>query len=155
MRSILRPPTRSLLAAAALLSALAFSTAVVSGQVPNGPEPASAPTLALNPDAIAITLTHEFEFSRSPTSFDRAVKNIQDQMDTRRDAELDKASTLGAIWRARFWNYLPKATGGTMNSPTEEDDDPFFTPSYLTLASRVLDRQLAESDARARVFFKR
>jgi hypothetical protein len=151
---ISRHPALALLAATGFLSPTVFSPATVRGQADTVPQTSSRPTLALNPERIVITLTNDFQIPRRPTSFDRAVKNIGDQIEARREAELDKATTLGAIWRARFWDYLPKACG-SMNSPTEEDDDPFFTPSYLTLSYRILDRQLAESDARARVFFGR
>ena len=149
---ISRPPALALLAATGLLSPIAFPPVTLNGQVDN--ETSSAQTLALNPERIAITITGDFEFSRRPTSFDRAVKEIGDQIERKREAELDKATTLGAFWRARFWDYLPKGSG-TMNSPTEKDDDPFFTPSYLTLSSYILDRKLAESDARARLLFGR
>ena len=149
-----RHPAVALLAATGLLSPTVFSPATLRGQEEDISQTSSGQTLTLNPERIVITITGNFEVPRTPTSFDRAVKDIGDQIERRREAELDKASTLGAIWRARFWDYLPKGSG-SMNSPTEEDDDPFFTPSYLTLSSRVLDRQLAESDARARVFFGR
>jgi hypothetical protein len=151
---ISRHPALALLAATSVLSPVVFPPATVSGQVNNDAPTSSAQTIALNPQQIAITITGNFELPRGPTSFDRAVKEIGDQIERRREAELDKASTLGAFWRARFWDYLPKGSG-SMNSPTEEDDDPFFTPSYLTLSYRVLDRQLAESEARSRVFFGR
>src|SRR4051794_30502006 len=110
----------------------------------------SAQSIALNPQQIVITITDNFELSRGPTSFERAVKEIQDQIERRREAELDKASTTGAFWRARFWDYLPKGSG-SMNSPVTDkgDDDPFFTPPHLTLSYRILDRQLAESEARS------
>jgi hypothetical protein len=154
VRWISRHPALAVFAATGLLSAVVFSPATTSAQVNDGPQNSSGQSLALNPERIVITITGNFEVPRTPTSFDRAVKDIGDQIERRREAELDKVSTLGAIWRARFWDYLPKGSG-SMNSPTEEDDDPFFTPSYLTLSSRILDRQLAESDARSRIFFGR
>ena len=151
---ISRHPALALLAASGLLSPVVFPPAALNGQVDN--QTSSAQTLALNPERIVITIRGDFELSKGPTSFDRAVKVIGDQIERRRDAELDKASTLGAFWGARFWDYLPKGSG-SMNSPIADkgDDDPFFTPSYLTLASRVLDRQLAESEARSRILFGR
>jgi hypothetical protein len=155
MRSIVRPAARALLAAMALLSPVSIPPATVDGQVSNGSDSSSSKTSILKLEPMVITITNEFSLSRTPTSFDRAVKNIQDQMDAKRESELDKASPLGAVWAARFWDYLPKATGGSMNSPTEEDDDPFIVPSYLLLQNRILDRLVAESDARARVFFGR
>jgi hypothetical protein len=151
---IFRHPALALLAATSLLSPVVFPPTTLIGQVNNGPETSSAQTLVLNPQQIVITITNDFELSRGPTSFERAVKEIKDQIERRREAELDKASTQGAFWRARFWDYLPKGSG-SLNSPVTDkgDDDPFFTPQYLTLSNRILDRQLAESEARTRLFF--
>jgi hypothetical protein len=148
---ISRHPALALLGATGLLW-LVFPPASLLGQVDN--ETSSAPTLVLNPQQIVITLTNEL--SRSPTSFDRAVEDIKDQIARRREAELDKSSQ-GAFWRARFWDYLPKSIESSLNSPVTDkgDDDPFFTPRYLTLSYRIVDRQLAESNARARLFFGR
>lgn len=44
-----------------------------------------------------------------------------------------------------------------MNSPMLDatEDDPFFTPEYLKLSGRILDREVAEADKRAQVFFVR
>ena len=150
MRLISRHRALALLAATGLLSPAVFSPATLRGQVDNTPQTSSGQTLALNPERITITLTNDFEFSRNPTSFDRAVKDIGDQIERRREVELDKATPLGAFWRARFWDYLPKSTGGSLNSPVAggDDDDPFITPFYLLPANRILDRKVAESDAR-------
>jgi hypothetical protein len=125
--------------------------------VNNGPETSSAQPSILNLEPFVITITNDFELSGRRTAFDRAVKNIQDQIEKSREAELDKATPLGAFWRARFWAYLPKSTGGSLNSPVAggDDDDPFITPSYLLLQNMILERQAAESDRRARLFFGR
>jgi hypothetical protein len=152
-----RYPALAVLALTGLLSPIGFPPACVNGQVTNGPEPAGAQTLVLNPQRIVITLTNDFQAPRSPTSFDRAVKNIGDQIEARRDAELDKATTVGALWRARFWNYLPKSTRASLNSPVTDGDgdDPFIVPFYLLPENRILDRKVAESDALARYLFGR
>ena len=156
MRCISRHPALAFLAVAGLLSPVAFPPPTLNGQESNSNQTSSAQTLALNPDRIAITLTHNFELPRRETSFDRAVRDIGDQIERRREVELDKATTLGAFWRARFWDYLPKSTGGTMNSPVAGDDeDPFIVPFYLLPANRILDRKVAESDALARHLFGR
>ena len=153
---ISRYPALAFLAATGLLSLVVFPPATLNAQENNRPQASSAQTIALNPEKIVITITNDFELPRSPTSFDRAVKEIQDQIERRREAELDKASTTGAFWRARFWDFLPKGSG-SLNSPVadKDDDDPFITPSYLMLPNMILDRQVAESDARSRVFFSK
>lgn len=148
-----RHPALALLAATGLLSPALIPPTTVSGQVNNDAETSSTQTLVLNPDRIVITITNKL--SSVPTSFDRAVKEIQEQIERRREAELDKAAT-GTFWQARFWAYLPHGSG-SLNSPITDkgDDDPFFTPQYLTLSYRLVDRELAESQARSRVFFAR
>ena len=149
---ILRRPALALLGATALLSPILFPPATLNGQVNNGPETSRPSILNLQPFVIAIT--SDFELSRGPTSFDRAVKHIQDQMDKRREVELDKATPLGAFWHARFWDYLPRSTGGSMNSPVAGDtEDPFIIPSYLLLQNMILEREAAKSDVRARDLF--
>jgi hypothetical protein len=154
---ISRHPALALLAATGLLSPIGFPPATVNGQVTAGPESISVQTLVLNPQRIVITLTNDFQAPRSPTSFDRAVKNIGDQIDARREAELDKVTTIGALWRARFWNYLPKSARASLNSPVTDGDadDPFIVPFYLLPENRILDRKVAESDALARYLFGR
>jgi hypothetical protein len=151
-----RHPALALLAAAALLSSVVFPPATLNGQVNSGSETSPAQTIALNPEKIVITITGDFQLPRRRTSFDRAVNEIQDQMDKRREADLEKASPQGAFWRARFWDYLPKGSG-SLNSPItdKDDDDPYFTPSYLMLSNIILDRQVAESEARAHLLFGR
>ena len=153
---VFRHPALALLAATGFLSSVVFAPATLNGQENNHPQASSPQAIALNPEKIVITITNDFELPRGPTSFDRAVKEIQDQIERRREAELDKASTTGAFWRARFWDFLPKGSG-SLNSPVadKDDDDPFITPSYLMLPNMILDRQVAESDARARLFFSR
>ena len=157
MWRVSRRPALALLAATGLLSPVVFPLATLHGQTNSGPEPSSVQTLVLNPQRIVITLRNDFQVARHQASFDRAVKEIGDQIERRREAELDKATTLGAFWRARFWDYLPKSTGGSMNSPVAggDDDDPFITPSYLLLQNMILERKVAESDRRARFFFAR
>lgn len=151
-----RHPALAALAATGLLSLIEFPPAILHAQVTTGPESTSPQTLVFNPQRIVITLSNDFQAPRS-TSFDRAVKNIGDQIDARREMELDKATTVGALWRARFWDYLPRSTGGSMNSPVTggDDEDPFIVPFYLLPANRILDRKVAESDALARHLFGR
>jgi hypothetical protein len=60
------------------------------------------------------------------------------------------------LWKASFLRFIPVKPGGhpaNMNSPVEKDDDPFFTPAYLTVIGRQLDRQVAASDKRAKFLF--
>src|ERR1043165_7627731 len=90
---ICRHPWLGLLAATGLLSPILFPSATVSGQVDEAPEPSPAQTLVLSPQRIVITLTSDFELPSSPPSLDRAAKIIGDQIERRREAELEKSST--------------------------------------------------------------
>jgi hypothetical protein len=147
----------ALWAAPALLSPVLFPPTTLNGQESNAPETSSPQVIVLNPQQIVITLGSDFGLPTRPTSIDRGVKIIEEQIEKKRAADLEKASTQGAFWGARFWDYLPKSTSGSLNSPVtgKDDDDPFTTPSYLMLATRILDRQLAESEARSRLFFSK
>lgn len=60
------------------------------------------------------------------------------------------------IWKASFLGFIPVRPRDhpvTMNSPVEKDDDPFFTPAYLTVVVQQLDREVAASDKAARGLF--
>src|SRR4051812_18380814 len=83
-----RHPALALLAATGLLSPVVFPPATLNGQVNDGPETSSAQTLILSPQRIVITLTNDIEFYRGPTSFDRAVKDIGDQIERKWEEDL-------------------------------------------------------------------
>jgi hypothetical protein len=54
--------------------------------------------------------------------------------------------------------FIPIVPGGypqAMASPVVTDDDPFFTPEYLKLSGRILDRELAASEKRSLLLFGR
>ena len=115
------------------------------------PSPASAlgETL-LHP--LSITLTGHLDVPSRPTSTELATKYIGDQIEQKRATEA-AAAQLPAFWSASFWKYLPKSSGGTLNSPTTRDDDPAVTPTYLMLTARLLEREADMSDKTAKLFF--
>jgi hypothetical protein len=156
VRWLSRHPALALLAATVFPTPVVFLPATVNGQETNVAETSSPKVIVLNPQQIVITLGNDFQLSRGPTWTDRAVKIIENQIEQKRAAELEKASSQGAFWGARFWDYLPKGSG-SLNSPVTDidEDDPFITPSYLMLANKSLDRQIAESEARSRLFFSK
>jgi hypothetical protein len=105
-------------------------------------------------DPAPITLTASFDRPATST-LDLATRFIGDQIDRKRNAEAAEAM-MDRLWKASFLRFIPIRQGGhpgTMNSPIEEDDDPFFTPAYLTVTVRQLDREVAASDRRARFLF--
>ena len=101
---------------------------------------------------LSITITGHLAPPPRSTAEQRAVQYLENQIEQKHAAEA-AAAQLPALWRAPFWKYLPKSTGGTMNSPVGSDDDPFFTPTYLTLSARLLEREAAASDKAAKLFF--
>jgi hypothetical protein len=114
------------------------------------PTPAS---LLLNPSSI--TLTDSFKRPTTPPTLELATRFIEDQIDKKRNAEAAEA-TIDRLWKASFLRFIPIRPGdhsGTMNSPVGTDDDPFFTPAYLGVVSRQLDREVAASDKRAKWLF--
>ena len=106
--------------------------------------------MLLHPESI--TITGQFTALPRPTSGELAVRYLVNQIEQKRAVDT-AASQLPAFWRASFWKYLPKSTGGTMNSPVGSEDDPFFTPIYLTLSARLLEREAEASDKTAKLFF--
>jgi len=114
------------------------------------PTPAS---LLLNPSSI--TLTDSFKRPTTLPTLELATRFIEDQIDKKRNAEAAEA-TIDRLWNASFLRFIPIKPGGhsgTMNSPVGTDDDPFFTPAYLGVVSRQLDREVAASDKRAKWLF--
>ena len=106
-------------------------------------------------DPAPITLTASFMRPTTSPTLELATRFIGDQIDKKRDAEAAEAM-MDRLWKASFLGFIPIKPGGhpgTMNSPVEKDDDPFFTPAYLTVVSRQLDREVAASDKRAKFLF--
>jgi len=101
---------------------------------------------------LSITITGHFAAPPGPTSTELAVRYIGNQIEQKRAAEAATAQ-LPAFWQASFWKYLPKSTGGTMNSPITRDDDPVVTPTYLMLSARLLEREAEASDKTAKLLF--
>jgi hypothetical protein len=111
-------------------------------------------TLLLDP--APITLTASFTKPTTPPTLELATRFIGDQIDQKRNAEAAGEAMIDRLWKASLLRFIPVKPGahpGTMNSPVETDDDPFFTPAYLTIIARQLDREVAASDKRARFLF--
>jgi hypothetical protein len=105
-------------------------------------------------DPAPITLTASFERPATST-LDLATRFIGDQIDRKRNAEAAEAM-MDRLWKASFLGFIPIKPGGhpeVMNSPVVKEDDPFFTPAYLTVTVRQFDREVAASDKRARFLF--
>jgi hypothetical protein len=112
-----------------------------------------AGTLLLDP--VPITLTASFTRPATPSTLELATRYIEDQIDRKRNAEAAEAM-IDRLWKASFLGFIPIRKGGppaTMNSPVVKEDDPFFTPAYLTVTVYQLDREIAASDKRARFLF--
>jgi hypothetical protein len=94
---------------------------------------------------VQLSLSGRFEPSLGPTSFDRAIKSVGEQIDAKPAADAARLQ-LSPIWDLKIWRYLPADPGHTLNSPVTSDDDPFFTPEYLKVSGRQLDYQLKKSE---------
>jgi len=105
------------------------------------PTPGTGETL-LHPEAI--TITGHLEAVLGPTVGQRAAKSIGGQIDAKRATEV--GSQLSFLWDLSIWRYLPADPGSTLNSPVGSQDDPFFTPTYLTVFGRQLEYQLKQSE---------
>jgi hypothetical protein len=137
-------------------AAVAFVTGIAQAQTNDGSAKPITGTLLLDP--APITLTASFTRPATPSTLELATRFIGDQIDKKRNAEAAEEAMIDRLWKASFLRFIPIKPGahsGTMNSPVEKDDDPFFTPAYLTVVSRQLDREVAASDKRARFLFGR
>jgi hypothetical protein len=117
-------------------------------------EPTPSPTVGetlLHP--LSITIGGHLDARSRATSEEVAVRYLGDQIEQKRAAEAATAQ-LPSFWRA-FWKYLPKITGGTMNSAIAGDDDPAVTPAYLMLSARLLEREADASDKTVKVLFSK
>lgn len=106
-------------------------------------------------DASSITITGDFESPSRTTAEQAAIRSISDQIDRKRDADAAEAA-IDLLWNASFLKFIPISLGDhpeAMMSPVVRDDDPFFTPEYLKLSGRLLDRELAASEKRSLSFF--
>jgi hypothetical protein len=134
-------------------AAVAFLAGIAQAQTDGHSAKPITGTLLLDP--APITLTASFARPTTPPTLELATRFIGDQIDKKRNAEAAEAM-IDRLWKASFLGLIPIKPGGypgTMNSPVEKDDDPFFTPAYLTVIARQLDREVAASDKRARFLF--
>jgi hypothetical protein len=134
-------------------AAIACVPGIAQAQTDDGSAKPITGTRLLDP--APITLTASFSRPTTPSTLELATRFIGDQIDKKRNAEAAEA-TMDRLWKASFLGFIPIKPGGhpgTMNSPVEKDDDPFFTPAYLTVVSRQLDREVAASDKRAKFLF--
>ncbi|MBA2586052.1 MAG: hypothetical protein H0U99_06160 [Chthoniobacterales bacterium] len=108
-------------------------------------------------DPASIRITDHFESPTTPTTLELAIRSVGEQVDKKRAAAAAQSSPLEFFWNASFWRYLPQGGGGSMNSPILDatEDDQFFTPEYLKLSGRILDRQMAASEKSAQLLFGR
>jgi hypothetical protein len=144
-----------------LVTAFAFAPCLCYAQAVDPGKEAEVGSVLLNPSSV--TITGHFETAPSPTTLERALRSLREQMDQKQAAEAAQ-SPLEPLWKSPLWKYLPSDPGGTLNSPVGSLpdnlartplhlDDPFCTAAYLTLTSRILDREVTRSDQSALWFF--
>jgi hypothetical protein len=116
------------------------------------PEPAAAGTL-LNPSSFTITghlQTPGHLFTR-----ELALRHIAEQIERKR-AEEAARSPLEPFWKASFWQsplwaFIPLPTRHLRIT----DDDPFFTPAYMTVTSRQDDYEMKRAEKAGLSLFER
>lgn len=118
---------------------IGFGLACAAAKTPAEEQPATAPQTELS-------LSGHFETSLGPTALDRGVQSIGEQIDAQRAAAKTHTSP---VWELAASRYLPVDPAHTLNSRVVQDDDPFFTPNYLTVTSRHLDHELKKSERAA------
>jgi len=125
-----------------LLAAGAFACGHASAQKP---APSASP--------VQLSLSQHFDASLGPTSVDRAIKAVGEQIDAKRADDAARFQS-SPIWDLKIWRYLPADPDHTLNSPVASDDDPFFTPEYLKVSVRQLDYQLKKSEEASHDFLR-
>lgn len=126
-----------------ILSAAAAFTCGHAGA--QKPAPSASP--------VQLSLGQDFDVSLGPTSVDRAIKFVGEQIDAKRAADAVRVQS-SPIWDLKIWRYLPADPDHTLNSPVASDDDPFFTPEYLKASVRQLDYQLKKSEEASHEFLR-
>jgi hypothetical protein len=107
----------------------------------------------LNPSSFTITghlHTPGHSFTR-----ELALRHIAEQIERKR-AEETARSPLEPFWKASFWQsplwaFIPLPT----RHPRITDDDPFFTPAYMTVTSRQDDYKMKRAEKAGQAIFER
>ncbi len=98
--------------------------------------------------SFALASANQFDAPRRPTTIDRAVRSIEQQIEEKRAAEADR-SLIHQFWEARFWSSPLMKLIPIPMGPQRLVEDPFVLPAYLTVSERQSDYQLRLSDKRA------
>ncbi len=99
-------------------------------------------------DPTPITLTGRFQAPAAPTTFERAMRYLENEIDLKRSAPEPKLS-VDSLWTGSFLRFIPvRPPGypGPMKPLREQDED-------LMLLTWHLDREVAIADKRAKWFF--
>jgi hypothetical protein len=142
------PVHRLILRTGLIFSLSACLTARAQDQAPG---PAQEVTL-LNPSSF--TITGHLETPGHTLTRELALRHIAEQIEKKR-AEDAARSPLEPFWKASFWNsplwiFIPLP----LAEPRPNDDNPFFTPAYLTVYSRQDDAELARFEKEGRAIFQ-
>jgi hypothetical protein len=134
-----------------LVIMIAFVPGILHAQTDTSGSSTEARSILLDPSPIRIT--DHFEAPRQPTEIELAIRSIGAEIEQRREAERVRSS-LQPFWQASLWKYIPSDPGRTLNSAVVTEDDPFFTPVYLNLSTRLLGSQMEAVEKRGRFLFE-
>ena len=127
-------------------AAIACAAGIAQAQTDESPAKASTSILLLDP--APITLTGRFQAPAAPTTFERAMRYLENEIDLKRSAPEPKLS-VDSLWTGSFLRFIPvRPPGypGPMKPLREQDED-------LMLLTWHLDREVAIADKRAKWFF--
>jgi hypothetical protein len=103
-------------------------------------------------DALTIAPAGPLTAPYRPTALDRAVREIERQIEEKRAAEAPR-SAAQLFWEAEFWRSPLMKLIPVGGGPQRYPEDPYVMPTYLTVAERQSNYELKLSDERTRVFF--
>jgi hypothetical protein len=104
-------------------------------------------------DALTIAPADPLASPYNATALDRAMREIERQIEAKRAAEAPK-SAIQLFWEAEFWQSPLMKLIPIPGGPQRYLEDPYVMPNYLTVLERQSDYELKRSDERARLFFQ-
>jgi hypothetical protein len=104
-------------------------------------------------DALTIAPADPLASPYRATALDRAMREIERQIEAKRASEAPKSATQ-LFWDAEFWHSPLMKLIPIPGGPQRYPEDPYIMPNYLTVLQRQSDYELKLSDERARLFFE-
>jgi cellobiose-specific phosphotransferase system component IIB len=104
-------------------------------------------------DALTLAPTGPLTGPYQATALDRAMREIERQIEAKRAAEAPKTA-MQLFWEAEFWSSPLMKLIPIPGGPQRYTEDPYVMPNYFTVLQRQSNYELKLSDERAHLFFQ-